>query len=142
MKSNAYLFHGCLTREKFKEEKAITDELIHSIDPEIWTSDDFPCCGSFLFQHGSNEEIKAHVEKVMEWFKERGIDHVITECAGCDHYFKDEYPKYIPGFDDSIKVEHVIQYIYRLMRDGKLPFELVHDGLDKIKFTYHDACHL
>ena len=139
---NTFFFHGCLTRAKFKREKEIAEELIYAIDPAIEIDDDFPCCGSFLFQHGTDEEITSHVNKVTKWLEEKGIDKLITACAGCYHYFRDEYPKYSEDFNDKVTIQHIIQYVNNLEKEGNLPFELKYIGEDKLKLTYHDACHL
>ncbi|MFX0097960.1 MAG: (Fe-S)-binding protein [Candidatus Hodarchaeota archaeon] len=139
---NTFYFHGCLTRAKFEREKLIGEELIRSIDPEIIIDEDFPCCGSFLFQHGTDGEIKSHIEKVTKWLKDKDIDTIITACAGCYHYFQDEYSKYLENFKDQLTIKHVIQHISELEKEGKLPFELQYGGEDKLKLTYHDACHL
>ncbi|MHA1371078.1 MAG: (Fe-S)-binding protein [Promethearchaeota archaeon] len=137
-----FYFIGCLTREKFPREKKHGIELIQAIDPTIMIDDDFPCCGSFLFQHGLDREIYRHVEYVNGWLKEKGIDKIITPCAGCYHYFQMEYPKYIDEFAKKVKIFHVIQYIAMLAEEEKLPFDLVYRGDSKLKITYHDGCHL
>jgi Fe-S oxidoreductase len=65
--------------------------------------------------------------------KKIGIKQIIATCGGCVYAFQNVYPKYIPEWD--IEVQHIVQTIANLERNGKLNFI----NLEK-EATYHDPC--
>jgi glycolate oxidase len=60
---------------------------------------------------------------------------MITTCAGCYKTFKELYPKH-SRFD--IEVLHIVEYIERLISEGKLKFQKPY----AMKIVYHDPCDL
>ncbi len=95
------------------------------------------CCGSILLRTGQRDPVvnkyaKANVEKITS----KGVETLITSCAGCFRTFRKDYPEIVE--DLPFEVLHSSQYIERLLRDGLLKFE---GGLT-MKVTYHDPCHL
>jgi len=59
---------------------------------------------------------------------------VVTSCADCYHAFKRLYPSL--GF--KLKVVHTVEFINRLIREGKIKLTKA----VPLKVTYHDPCHL
>ncbi len=102
------------------------------------------CCGSTVLRLGARDEFKRIAEKNLEQFKylhdERGVDTIVSSCAGCyrslleDYAISEEYKDYM----DGIKVMHTADYLYKLYKEGK--FEPKNEI--KMKVTYHDPCHL
>lgn len=95
------------------------------------------CCGSILLRTGQRDPVvnryaKANMEKIAT----KGVEALITSCAGCFRTFRKDYPEIIG--DLPFEVLHSSQYIERLLREGLVRFE------EKLiaKVTYHDPCHL
>lgn len=102
------------------------------------------CCGSTLLRIGVRDEFKRVAEKNLENFKflhdERGVDQIVTSCAGCyrslleDYKHCEEYKEYM----DGIEIIHTSDLLYRKYKNGEwAPKKEV-----KMKVTYHDPCHL
>ena len=101
------------------------------------------CCGSTAMRVGDAEEFKRVATNNLEAFRalhsEKGVKTIVTSCAGCfraikkDYILSSEYNQMM----DGIEVIHTVQYLHRLMKDGKLKFEKDLPW----KITYHDPCH-
>jgi len=101
------------------------------------------CCGSTAMRLGDAEEFKRVATRYLEMFKmlheERGVNTIITSCAGCyraikkDYILSSEYDKMMNG----IEVIHTAEYVNRLFQQGKLKFEKELPWT----VTYHDPCH-
>jgi glycolate oxidase subunit GlcD len=92
------------------------------------------CCGFPLFLMGT-DEFEPHAEKVIERIRATGAKELLTPCAGCYKTFKKIYPEV---GDLGLEVYHSVQYLERLINEGKLKFK---GELGK-KVTYHDPCDL
>jgi glycolate oxidase subunit GlcD len=92
------------------------------------------CCGFPLFLMGT-DEFEPHAEKVIEKIRATGAKELVTPCAGCYKTFKKIYPEV---GDLGLEVYHSVQYLERLINEGKLKFK---GELGK-KVTYHDPCDL
>jgi glycolate oxidase len=71
------------------------------------------------------------VERFLDYKPKR----IITTCAGCLKTFKELYPKHV---DFNIEVFHVVEYLDRLISEGKLRFS---KPVSK-RVVYHDPCDL
>ncbi len=92
------------------------------------------CCGLPLYLMGS-DGFKSHAEQLIERIRATGAKELVTPCAGCYKAFKKIYAEI---GDLGVGVYHSIQYLEKLLNDGKI--ELGGD-LGK-KVTYHDPCDL
>ena len=67
------------------------------------------------------------------------MNTIVTSCAGCyraikkDYILSSEYDRMMSG----IEVIHTVQFLHRLLKDGRLKFERELPW----KVTYHDPCH-
>jgi len=93
------------------------------------------CCGYISFLVGEEKEFEKCIDKNLGFFKERGFKEIVTTCAGCFRTFKDLYPKHRTL--DGIQVFHVVEYMDKLIQDGRLKLK---DGDKKTKVAYHDPC--
>ena len=101
------------------------------------------CCGSTLMRIGDAEEFKRVAELNLEKFKwlheNRGVNTIVTSCAGCyraikkDYILSEDYEKMMEG----IEIIHTAEFLYNLFKEGKLKFS----GNLPWKVTYHDPCH-
>lgn len=92
------------------------------------------CCGYISYLVGT-KEFKEVAEKNVEAFSKIQPKQIVTTCAGCYKTFKELYPKYTPF---KTEVVHTIQYLDRLIEEGKIKFK---DG-NPMKVAYHDPCDL
>ncbi|MGB9618656.1 MAG: (Fe-S)-binding protein, partial [Desulfomonilaceae bacterium] len=101
------------------------------------------CCGSTVMRIGDAEEFKRVATRNLETFKwlheQRGVNTIVTSCAGCYRAIKRDY-SLCSEYDDvmnGIEVIHTVDYLNRLFKDGKLRLK----GNLPWKVTYHDPCH-
>ena len=92
------------------------------------------CCGSVLLRVGDSEFERIALENIQE-FNKLGIDTLVTSCAGCFKTIMEDYPKVA---DLNFEVLHTVEFLRRLLEEGKLNFT----NPVKRKVTYHDPCHL
>ena len=92
------------------------------------------CCAGRAYQMGFFDEYTDRAEKNIKAIKTAGVKLVVTPCSDCYHAFKRLYPQL--GF--NVEVLHVVEYIDRLISEGKLKFKKKLD----MTVTYHDPCHL
>jgi len=101
------------------------------------------CCGSTAMRLGDADEFKrvatANLETFQKLHEERGVNIIVTSCAGCyraikkDYTLSSDFDKMMAG----IKVVHTVDYLYDLLQEGKLKFEKELPWT----VTYHDPCH-
>jgi Fe-S oxidoreductase len=95
---------------------------------------DETCCGGRVYDMGYGGEFTKYAENNMEAWKNAGIKTVVTSCSDGYHAFKRLYPEL--GF--NLEVVHTVEFINRLIKDGKIKFS----KSVPITVTYHDPCHL
>jgi len=92
------------------------------------------CCAGRLYQMGFFEQFEKRADSNMKQYKAAGIKTIVTPCSDCYHAFKRLYAKL--GLD--IEVLHVVEYIDKLISQGKIKFTKT----VPLTVTYHDPCHL
>jgi Fe-S oxidoreductase len=132
------LFHaGC--RFSYDEElgetarTAVTLLKNAGVDIGIMGKDE-SCCGGRAYDMGYKEEFTRLAEKTIEIWKAAGVKTVVTSCADCYRAFSRLYPPLGANF----KILHTVQYIDRLIKEGKIKFSKT----IPMRVTYHDPCHL
>jgi Fe-S oxidoreductase len=96
------------------------------------------CCGSPVARIGDRKTFMDLANRNLELFNKRGIKEIVTSCAGCYRVLKFDYPE-VPGNSKiEYKVYHTVEYLDRLLKQGKLVFtkEI------PLVLTWHDPCHL
>ena len=95
------------------------------------------CCGSVLLRTGQREPVeKEYAQANVEKIRSKGVETLITACAGCYRTFRKDYVDILGGL--PFEVLHVSEYLERLMKEGSIQFERELS----MKVTYHDPCHL
>jgi len=95
------------------------------------------CCGSVLLRTGQRDPVvNQYAKENIGRISARGVETLITSCAGCFRTFHEDYPEIVG--DLPFEVLHTSEYIERLIKDGSLKFE---EELP-IRVTFHDPCHL
>lgn len=92
------------------------------------------CCGGRAYQWGYHKALSGFANKKAQAWSDAGVKTVVTPCAECYHTFKRLYPEM--GF--TFEVVHVVEYIERLIREGKIKLT----KSVPLTITYHDPCHL
>ena len=132
------LFHaGC--RFSYDEElvetarTAVTFLKNSGVDIGIMGADE-PCCGGRAYDMGYKEEFTRLAENTIKAWTTAGVRTVVTSCADCFHTFSRLYPPLGAKFE----VLHTVQYLDRLIKEGKIKFSKT----VPMRVTYHDPCHL
>jgi heterodisulfide reductase subunit D len=103
-----------------------------------WTllGEDEWCCGNPLMLAGDEDGAKRYAEHNIDVLESRGVEKVITSCAGCYRVFKWEYPKLLKK-KVNLEVVHSVEFL----RDKIVSKELtIKPSMQKM--TYHDPCEL
>jgi Fe-S oxidoreductase len=92
------------------------------------------CCAGRAYQMGLREDFNHSAESNIKAFKTFGVKIIVTPCSDCYHTFKRLYA----GMGMDIEILHTVEYIERLIQEGKIRFTKT----VPITVTYHDPCHL
>jgi len=95
---------------------------------------DEQCCGYISYLVGT-DEFERVAERNRAAFLKVQPKQVVTTCAGCYKTFKEIYPKHLAF---NIPVIHAIEYINRLIEEGRLKLKVN----TPMKVAYHDPCDL
>jgi len=131
-------FHtGCLfsyETERWPAVRGAVSLLLEAgVDVGIMGKDE-SCCGGRAYELGYRGEYTKFGESNLEAWARAGVKTVVTSCSDCYCTFKRRYPELGSG----IEVLHMVEYIDRLIKEGKLKFSKT----VPLKVTYHDPCHL
>jgi len=132
------LFHaGC--RYSYDKElwptarNAVTIIKDTGVDIGIMGKDE-SCCGVRAYYMGYKDDFAKQAKKVIKAWKAAGVKTVVTSCADGFHAFLRLYPQFGADFE----VLHTVQYLDRLIKQGKI--KLIKSV--PMRVTYHDPCHL
>ena len=103
------------------------------VDVGIMGADE-SCCGGRTYQMGYRGEYIKFAENNVEAWKTAGVKTVVTSCSDCYFAFKRLYPE----LGSTVEVLHTVEYIDRLIKQGKLKLTKPVN----MTVTYHDPCHL
>jgi Fe-S oxidoreductase len=109
--------------------------VLQQLGQEIgYLGNDEPCCGAPMYHTGLQKEFGANSEIAYSKLKAAGVRMVIGIVPSCTHALKNVFPKFINGYD--ITIRHFIEVAAENMKKGQ--FRLPH----KVKVAYHDPCQL
>ncbi len=92
------------------------------------------CCGESIRKTGDEELFKRLARENIKAFIDHGVKKILVTSPHCYHTFKNEYPDFRVNFE----VIHISQYLFGLVKEGKLEFTKEYGK----KVTYHDPCYL
>jgi len=92
------------------------------------------CCGGRVYSMGYEAEFARLARANMKAWARAGVQTVVTACADGYHAFKRLYPQ----LGCQVQVLHIVEYLARLIEEGKLTFRTD----VSMTVTYHDPCHL
>jgi len=132
------LFHaGCLFSydEELQEKARTAVTLLKNAGVDIGImGEEESCCGGRVYDMGYKEEFTRLAENTVKAWTEAGVKTVVTSCADGYHTFSRLYPRLGAKFE----VLHTVQYLDRLIKEGKIKFSKT----VPMRVTYHDPCHL
>ncbi len=92
------------------------------------------CNGDPARRLGNEYLFQILAQQLIETFKAKNVQKVITNCPHCFNTFKNEYPQ----FDGHFEVLHHTEFLAGAMQSGKL----VAKHSVNTTVTYHDSCYL
>ena len=92
------------------------------------------CCGESVRKAGNETLFKRLAKENIKTYIDHGVKKILVSSPHCFHTFKHEYPEFKANFE----VVHLSQFLFQLLREGKLEFT---KPLKK-RVTYHDPCYL
>ncbi len=120
-------FVGCMYNMRLPQAAFDAMEVLMRNGIRVIIPHDQVCCGSPLIRTGQLAFLDALKSKNIEVFSSRGIDTVMTMCAGCGSTLKNDYTTPFAVMD----INEVLTK-YGIEPPARLP----------VKATYHDPCHL
>jgi len=135
--ADVLFFAGCKYSydEKLQETARGAVKLLQKAGVKVGTLGDAEaCCGGRAYQMGFFEDFEARAAANAKAIEKAGVKLIVTPCSDCYHAFKRLYPK----LGLKAEVLHVVEYLERLINEGKLKFTKQLD----LTVTYHDPCHL
>jgi len=136
-KAEVLFFAGCrFSYDKELRETARTAVTLlkdAGVDIGVMGKDE-TCCGGRAYDMGYKAEFLKCAENTAGVWKAAGIKTIVTSCADCYHAFSRLYPP----LGENFEVLHTVQYLDRLIKEGKIKFTRTLP----LRVTYHDPCHL
>ena len=139
-KADILYFAGCTSSYRQPELARNVAELLHRTGTPFMLLDDEWCCGRPLFDTGQTELARTMMEHNLKSIADSGAKIIITGDADCYKTLKVDYPKLLGRSTDDMPytVLHIVEYIDRLVKDGRLKFTRA----VPLTVTYHDPCNL
>lgn len=139
-KAEVIYFVGCVSSfspRVFKIPRSVVQILkAASIDFGLLGDEEW-CCGFPLLTSGFREDFAEFARHNIEKVNKTGAKYLITSCPSCYHMWKHIYPEIHSEFKMEFEVLHVVEYFYKLAKEGKFKLNPVNQ-----KVTYHDPCDL
>lgn len=127
---------GCTSAIRNPETTFNAYQLIKEISGlEVAVITEEPCCGWPLYLIGDVGAYKEQLVKALKAAKSTGAEIAITSCPACTRSLREASREL--GIEVEFKVYHVVEYLYELLKSGKLPKLKL-----EIVVTYHDPCDL
>ncbi len=131
--SDNLLFLGCMSSFRVKESASASYEFLKTGNYNFKILENEPCCGEYVYSAGKLELAKRIFKENFEIFKRNQIKNLIVTCGGCLYAFNNVYPKYIEGW--NITVKHIIEIIDEMEKSGKIKLKKL-----RREISYHDPC--
>ena len=139
-KADVLYFVGCVSSfspRVFKIPRSII-QILNAANVDFGLlGDEEWCCGFPLLSSGFKEDFIDFAKHNIEKVNKTGARYLITSCPSCYHMWKHTYAELKLGIKVEFEILHVVQYIYKIVKEGKLTLK----PLD-LKVTYHDPCDL
>jgi Fe-S oxidoreductase len=135
-KGRVVYWAGCTSSIRSPETSANAYQLIKELSgSDVAVLDSEPCCGWPLYLVGDVDGYKVQVSRALKALEGCGAGVVITTCPACTRSLRDKAREL--GIKSNVKVYHIVEWLYELMKEGKLPKLQLEETI-----TYHDPCEL
>ncbi|WP_219416882.1 (Fe-S)-binding protein [Pseudonocardia nigra] len=140
------LLSGCVQDVFFHRVNEATVRVLAAEGCDVLVPRDQQCCGALELHAGREDSALARAKREIAVFEKLGVDHVVTNVAGCGSSMKEyghlldddpEWAERAAAF--SAKVRDVHEVLADLLDDGG-PRAARHPIAARV--AYHDACHL
>ncbi|MBM3706116.1 MAG: (Fe-S)-binding protein, partial [Actinobacteria bacterium] len=139
-KAEVIYFVGCVSSfspRVFKIPRSVVQVLrLARVDFGLLGDEEW-CCGFPLLSSGFRKDFQEFAEHNIERVNRTGAEYLVTSCPSCYHMWSHIYRNLHVGQKMNFTVMHEVQYMYKLVSDGKLKL----NPLD-LTVTYHDPCDL
>lgn len=135
-KSFTLLFAGCSADQPSGRAGAVAlAKLMQQAGEDfVILGEEESCCGLYAHDLGFRSEYHRLEEENFKAVKKAGVKRIVIACGSCRRIWQN-YPK---EEMQGIEVVHGVEYLERLLQQGRLKFTRpIHR-----KITYHDPCHL
>jgi fumarate reductase (CoM/CoB) subunit B len=127
VKATVGFFIGCMYNLRQQQSALDAMEVLQRNGIRVIIPKEQVCCGSPLIRTGQLSYVDTLKQRNIETFRSRGIDTVLTMCAGCGTTLKKDYTTPFKVIDiNELLTQYGIEPPARL----------------RVKATYHDPCHL
>ena len=126
-KATVGFFVGCMYNMRLPQTALDAMEVLRRNSIRVIIPKEQVCCGSPLIRTGQLDYLDTLKRRNIDTFRSRGIDTVMTMCAGCGSTLKNDYRTPFMVMDISEVLTK-----YGIEPPARLP----------VRATYHDPCHL
>jgi fumarate reductase (CoM/CoB) subunit B len=120
-------FVGCMYNLRQQQSALDAMEVLRRNGIRVIIPKEQVCCGSPLIRTGQLDYVDYLKQRNIDTFRSRGIDTVLTMCAGCGSTLKNDY-------QTPFKVIDINELLTQLGIEPPAKLD--------IRATYHDPCHL
>ncbi|WP_448589338.1 (Fe-S)-binding protein [Thermodesulfobium sp.] len=137
-------FVGCAQNSVFQDVSEASVNILLALGYRVIIPKDQGCCGFPHYGAGDFETLKQKIIQNSSAFKKYKLDAIIISCATGGSGLKEVYPEMTK--EDNLKTlganVYDISEFLALKHLDDLKKMMPTDKKEKIKITYHDACHL
>ncbi|TFF87714.1 MAG: (Fe-S)-binding protein [Promethearchaeota archaeon] len=128
-KSKTLLHIGCMYSYILPNTAKSIVKILNKLDVDFTISPNENCCGYFVYNTGNHTAAYKLIKNNIKEFEQ--YDRIITACAGCTIFFKQQY-----GLND--KVVHLIEVVDEKLKEKNIELP----EIKKINAIFHDSCHI
>lgn len=140
------VFSGCLQDFVYPEQLEAFVEILHKENIEVDFPEDQTCCGLPLSLTGNKRAEKIIVKQNINAFDLKKYDYIVTLCASCASYMKNNYSK-ISALSEGGLSEKAGEFESKIITSGLFLDKYAKSLKEKKekrgeKVTFHSPCHL
>ena len=139
-KADVIYFVGCVSSfspRVFKIPRSVV-QILKAVKVDFGLlGDEEWCCGFPLLSSGFKNDFLDFVKHNIEKVNNTGAKYLVISCPSCYHMWRHTYPEIPLDIKMNFEVLHIVQYFYKLAREGRLKLNAINQ-----KITYHDPCDL
>ncbi|MDH4099505.1 MAG: (Fe-S)-binding protein [Nitrospirota bacterium] len=147
VKGRVAFYVGCNINLVYTDIGRSMISLLTRLGIEVVMPSDEVCCGAPLLGLGERETVIDLAAKNLQAFANLDVDAIVLGCPTCGHMLK-KYPEMVAEARPELKEEaeafaaKVMDINDYLLKFTDITSLLANAGLDQLRVTYHDPCHL